>query len=160
MDSPGPDHTTTYRVVEQTRTPLSSVVLAFGPMLPFVAGALAVWFGRGGEPALAAQLTGLWGGAILAFLAGVRRGLTFRSPDGETVPQLVTMAVLFGLAVVALLLNPSRLSLAVLMAGFAALAWFDSRAARREEAPPYFARLRPVQMVIPVLALGAIALKF
>ena len=69
------------------------------------------------------------------------------------------MAFLFGLAVAALLTNPSRLSLRILVLGFACVALFDVLAARREEAPPYVARLRPVQMAIPVLALRAIAFK-
>ncbi len=42
----------------------------------------------------------------------------------------------------------------LLLAGYASLIVFDVRAARKLEAPPYFARLRPVQMLIPIASLG------
>jgi hypothetical protein len=102
------------------------------------------------------SLTSLWGGAILAFLAGVRRGLAFRSPGNETLPQFVTMLVLFVMALGALAAMPSRLSVAILAGGFASIAVMDRAAARREEAPPYFARLRPPQMLVAVVSLMAL----
>ncbi|HWJ20065.1 MAG TPA: hypothetical protein VNR65_15200 [Geobacterales bacterium] len=42
----------------------------------------------------------------------------------------------------------------LLLLGYASLIVFDVRAAWRLEAPPYFARLRSVQMLIPIASLG------
>jgi hypothetical protein len=48
----------------------------------------------------------------------------------------------------------------LLLAGYASLIVFDARAARRLEVPPYFARLRPVQMLIPIASLGFMLILF
>ena len=42
----------------------------------------------------------------------------------------------------------------LLLLGYASLIVFDVRAAWNLEAPSYFARLRPVQMLIPIASLG------
>lgn len=71
-------------------------------------------------------------------------------------PQIATMFVLFGLAASSLLTPSPWLSAAMLIAGFLCVAVFDWRAARREEVPPSFARLRPVQMLVPILSLASL----
>ena len=98
----------------------------------------------------------LWGGAILAFLAGVRRGLSFRSPKGETLPQMASMLYLFGLALLGLGAGVSKTALAPLILGFVSVAVLDTLAARREEVPPFFARLRPTQMIVVVASLASV----
>ncbi len=42
----------------------------------------------------------------------------------------------------------------MLLLGYASLIVFDVRAAWNLESPPYFARLRPIRMLIPIVSLG------
>jgi hypothetical protein len=150
--------TVEHRVTESRRVPALSLVLGYGATLPFVAGAAAAWLlGRGGPAAaLAADLTVLWGGAILVFLAGVRRGLSFRTEGGPTLAQLATSLGLFTLGLAALAAPRTGAGLALLLAGYLALAVLDPWAARRGEAPLFFARLRPLQMLVPIASLAAL----
>ncbi len=68
----------------------------------------------------------------------------------------VAMMLWLFLAGLAALMLPPRPALWPLLAGFASLLLLDPIAARREEAPLYFARLRPSQMLVPVISLGVI----
>ncbi|GJD45759.1 hypothetical protein AFCDBAGC_3636 [Methylobacterium cerastii] len=145
---------------ESRETPWLSVVLGFGPMLPLVAGAAAAWWMRG-QPLdyLVALVTILYGAAILLFLAGVRRGVSFRTEGGPTVVQIATMFGLFALglsALVTVVMGKAIPALALLIVGYAAIAVLDPIAARTGEAPLFFARLRPLQMPIAVVSLAAL----
>ncbi|MGX7705760.1 DUF3429 domain-containing protein [Methylobacterium sp. Gmos1] len=144
---------------EPRAVPWLSVALGFGPMLPFVAGAAASWT-LGGEPGqVAVMLTLLWACAILLFFSGVRRGVSFRTEGGATVAQIATMLALFVLgfsALLAVALSRTGLAAALLIAGYGAVAVLDPIAARRGEAPLFFARLRPVQMPLAIASLAAI----
>ena len=133
-------------------TPPISLVLAYLPMLLLAAGAASTWLITT-ETGLIMRLCITWSGALLCFLAGVRRGLSFRQEDGPTLAQLATMFCLFTLGVASLLSPWTIPALLLQLLGFAALAILDPIAARRGEAPRYFQRLRPAQMVIPVLSL-------
>ena len=148
-------------VTEEPReTPWLSVVLGYGPMLPFVAGAAAAWWQRGQWDELILLATILYGAAILLFLSGVRRGVSFRTEGGPTFMQIATMLGLFCLGLGALLtvviLGNRVIALDLLIAGFVAIAILDPIAARRGEAPLFFARLRPLQIPIAVLSLVAL----
>ena len=158
MPQPARADQRSYRVTEETRVPWLSLVLGYGPMLPIVAGAAAVWLVPGDLADVALRLTLIWSGTILAFLSGVRRGLAFRAPHPETLPQLATMLWLFLLALAVFLTMPHAIATGLLVIGYASLGLFDWLAARREEAPPYFAKLRPPQMAVAVVALAAVLL--
>ena len=69
--------------------------------------------------------------------------------------QLVFMLWLFLLGLAALVTDPA-IGLIGLLLGYISLMVLDPRAARREEAPLYFKRLRPLQMAVPVASLAAI----
>jgi hypothetical protein len=134
------------------RAPWVSLALAYAAMLPVVAGGGACWLAPA-QAGLILRLTLAWSGAVLCFLAGVRRGLSFRQPGGPTVGQLAATMWLFTLGAGSLL-APWALASAVLqLLGFAGMAVLDPIAARRGEAPRYFGRLRPLQMAVPVLGL-------
>ena len=134
----------------KAHTPPISLFLAYIAMLPIAAGAAASLVFR--SPAVV-RLTIAWSGSILCFLAGVKRGLSFRQKGGPTLTQLASMLWLF-VASAAALLSPWRVpSLVLLLLGYGSEALLGPIAARREEAPRYFARLRPVQMMIPVASL-------
>jgi hypothetical protein len=143
------------RATEQTspKTPLISLFLAYIAMLPLVAcAALAL---RAPNPLLV-HLATIWSGGLLCFFAGVRRGLSFRQSGGPTVSQLAGMLWLFcaGIATLAasLLLLP--------LIAFASMMLLDISATTRREAPRYFARLREVQLWLPILSLLTLILKF
>ena len=140
----------------KTRPPLLSLFLAYVAMLPLAAGALAAGVLRGRVDALVIHLTVVWAGALLCFFAGVHRGLSFRQPGGPVVRQLGGMLLLFCMGVVSLLSPWPGPALVLQLAGFASMAVLDPIAARHGEAPRYFARLRPVQLAVPLASLGLV----
>lgn len=142
-------------VEERAAIPLDGLVLGYGPMLPFPAAVAGVLLASPTLADLASMLVVLWGAAILMFLGGVRRGLSFRTPGGPRPSQIAMMLWLF-LAGLGALLAPPVLALALLTAGYASLMTLDPIAARRAEAPLYFARLRPPQMAIAAASLAAL----
>ncbi len=134
----------------KARAPAISLFLAYIAMVPIASGAAATVMFR--SP-LIERLTTAWAGSILCFLAGVRRGLSFRQPGGSTLGQLVGMLWVFVIGTAALLMPWRVPSLLVLLLGYGSEAVLGPAAARAEETPRYFARLRPVQMMIPVASL-------
>jgi hypothetical protein len=151
-----------FEVSEPAHTPALGLIIGYGATLPFVAGAApAGFFGDAGLAKTAANFTVVWGAAILLFLSGVRRGLSFRTPHGPTASQIATSIWYFAAGFGALLLwtareelGSARPALALLLIGYVSVIALDVPAARRLEAPPYFARLRPLQMLIPIACLG------
>ncbi|MCE4226636.1 DUF3429 domain-containing protein [Methylobacterium sp. C25] len=128
-------------------------------MVPFVGGAILAWWCVGEIREGFIMLTTLWGGAILVFLSGVRRGVSFRTEGGPRPAQLSTMFGLFSLGFLALaaaVRNEPSTALALLILGYGGIAILDPIAARRGEAPLHFARLRPLQMPVAILGLGAL----
>ena len=149
----------TLEITERPEVPWLSIVLGYGPMLPFALGAAAVWVFTGAVRMEAIVLTTIWASAILAFLAGVRRGLSFRTEGGPAIAQIATMFCLFVLALVALIAGEHGFlatSIACLTVGFAAMLLLDPIAAARGQAPLFFARLRPPQLAIAVVSLAAL----
>ena len=142
-------------VEERPEIPLDGLVLGYGPMLPFPAAVAAALLASPTLADLALVFATLWGAAILMFLGGVRRGLSFRTPGGPRLTQIAMTLWLF-LAGLGALLAPPVPALALLTAGYASLVALDPVAARREEAPLYFARLRPPQMAIAAASLAAL----
>ncbi len=137
---------------ETPRVPLDGLILGWGPMLPFPVALVCVWFAPEEVGALMQSGVVFWGAALLIFLSGVRRGLSFRTEGGPRWTQLAMFAWLFWTGVAALL-APASWALALLLAGFISLLVLDPIAARRGEVPLYFARLRPWQMAVPVASL-------
>jgi hypothetical protein len=132
-----------------TRTPPLELLLGYGPALVIlVAGALAL----AGVP-WALTLGCLWASAILIFLAGVVRGLSFFTEGGPRLSQVAVMMVRFVCGLAALVL-PAILATPVLAVGYLSSLLYDPFAARNGAAPRYFAQLRPPQMVIALLGLA------
>ncbi|WP_428486805.1 DUF3429 domain-containing protein [Rhodopila sp.] len=152
---PNPEKAT-FRVEETPAVPWLGLFFGAIAMVPFVLGAAGIWILNDGASAWAARLTVIWGGAILSFLAGVRRGLSFRTPGGEDVAQMTTMLWLFLLALASLVLPWLLASLGLLIVGYASIGVLDPVAASYREAPLFFKRLRPVQMLVPVASLAVI----
>ena len=147
-------------IIEDNEIPRLDILFGFGPTVPFVVGAVVAWLSPQPSRLIALQLVALWGSAILLFLSGVRRGLSFRTEGGPTWPQMATMLALFCLglgALVALMIDALLLALIILLASYVAVFVLDPIAARRGEAPLYFARLRRLQIPIVLLALAVSA---
>jgi hypothetical protein len=138
------------------RVPLDGIVFGYGPMLPLVAAAVGAWALPPPWPAIATHLAIVWGALILVFVAGVRRGYGFGNPRASTPVEIATMLVYFVFGGLALVMPDVRMSLALLLAGFALVPLLDRRAAHRGDAPAYFARLRPPQMALAVVSLAAL----
>ena len=119
-------------------------------------GAVCAWVLDANAAAVTRSLIVDWAIGILFFLSGVRRGLSFRAPEGPTMSQRAAFLWLFTLGLAALVLQPRPAATGVLVLGFASVAVLDWLAARREDAPPYFARLRPPQMAIAALSMVAV----
>ena len=137
--------------------PFRSKLLGFGAMVPLVvsaAGTLLVPAFREGFVPRAAIV---WSGTVLAFLGGVRRGLSFRTVGGPRPGQLDGMARSFGLAFAALLSPKPTMSCLLLATGFGDIAISDPKMAEHGEAPTFFAELRPAQMTLGVASLLVLA---
>ena len=144
---------------EPAAPPPVGALLAFAAMLPIAAGAVYLWIGGEAQSFLTVNMTLLWGASILTFLAGVRRGVSFRQSGGPTLSQLVTMLWLYGLGFVAIVETVWAYTLTATgleILGFLSLAILDPIAAKKGEAPLFFAALRPIQMAIPIVALIAL----
>lgn len=159
MNSKTDDAAVSILVTEPREVPWLSVMFGFGPMVPFVGGASLAWADVAPGRAIWLDLTVFWAASICTFLSGVRRGVSFRTMGGPTLAQMLTMLWLFcagsGGLVLWWLPRPA-LALGLLALAYASIAVLDPIAARSGQAPLFFARLRPVQMVFPVLSLLAV----
>ena len=123
-----------FTVSEPLRAPALSLILGYGATIPFLAGAAgAAFINNASIGQLCLDLIVLWGAAILLFLAGVRRGLSFRSPHGVTSGQIASsmwyFTAGFGSLVLWALASKAPAMLLLLL-GYASLIVFDVRAAR------------------------------
>ncbi|GGO92695.1 DUF3429 family protein [Stakelama pacifica] len=133
--------------------PIDSLIFGYGPMLPFIAAALACWAMPAPWPSIAVWLMTIWGAMILTFVGGVRRGFGFGYRGACTGVEIATMLVYFITAGLALLLPWPALSVFLLAAGFALAAILDTRAALKGNAPAHFAALRIPQFGIATVSL-------
>ena len=125
------------------------LLLGTTALVPLIALAAMTWLAPSTVQPLVRTLAVIWAGCLLAFFAGVRRGLTFSEAGGGRLSELATMLTAFGLGVVSLVL----VSPAVAALGLAGVGVLDAVAARRREAPAYFVVFRPPQMLAAVVAL-------
>jgi hypothetical protein len=135
------------------RIPTSSLILGYGPVLPLPIAAILAWTLAPPFPTVVTWLAIWWAASILIFLAGVRRGLSFRGDDEVPIAPLIAMAWLFLLGAGALVAATPLMSLVLLAIGYASVAILDPISVRRGDAPPHFARLRPPQMGLALIGL-------
>jgi hypothetical protein len=154
-----PDDAVSILVNEPREVPTLSVIFGYGPMIPFAGGAILAWVLPEPWRTIFFDLTVFWAVGICTFLAGVRRGVSFRTMGGPKLSQILTMLWLFCAGMIALLLWSvawGRSAVTLLAVAYASIAILDPIAARNGEAPLFFAKLRPIQMIIPVVSLLAI----
>lgn len=135
-----------------TDIPRTPAILAMGPVLLLPLLGLVALFLPTRTAGIPIMMGQIWGAALLIFLAGVRRGLSFFTEGGPRPRQIATAIGLFVLGLAGLLL-PLQAALVVLIVGFAAIGVLDPRAAPRGEVPAWFARLRPPQMAVALAGL-------
>lgn len=134
--------------------PPDGVLLAYGPMLPLVIAGIAVWVLPRLWPLVAIRLSIVWAALLLAFIGGVRRGFGFARPGASKVAEIAAASACLVIALLALVSPDPLLSLGVLAAGFLLMALLDRRAALRGDAPRWFARLRPPQLLFGAAGLA------
>ena len=144
-------------ILESQAIPIRGLALAWLAVLPFAVCAPIAWWGGPELAGIAAEGARFWGGALLLFFSGVRRGLSFRTEGGPTARQFVAFAGLFG-AGIATLLSPLPFALSIIAVMFVAMTLEDRRAAVRGEVPIFFAHLRPAQMLVAAGLVAAIGL--
>jgi Protein of unknown function (DUF3429) len=144
-----------FEIEERPEIPGDGLIFGYGAMVLLVACAglafVPVW------SAWAMEAGRLWAAAIVLFLSGVRRGLSFRTEGGPRWTQLAMMLWLFCGGLAAMLL-PVEPGLGLLLALSLSLAVLDPLAARTGEVPLYFRRLRPAQMGLAALCLAVMLL--
>lgn len=128
--------------------PTDGLLLGYGPMLPLVAAGCGAWLLPHPWPAIAIRLALIWGALILAFLGGVRRGFGFASDTASKRSEITAAILYIGLAGLSLGIARPDMALPLLAAGYALAALLDRRAALSGNAPIYFARLRPPQLLL------------
>ena len=128
------------------------LLLGSSAIAPILGCAVLVWIDASAPRLLVRALAVIWTGSLLAFFAGVRRGLTFSEAGGGRTSELATMLGFFAFGVMSIVL----LSPILAAVGLAAVGMLDAWSARRRESPPYFSVFRPPQMVLGVLALAAL----
>ncbi len=146
-------HTRRIELHETDRVPWLGLILGWGAMLPFALCSAGAWLLDTQIADAARAAAHLWGGALLLFFSGVRRGLSFRTKGGPTMSQMLTFAGLFCIGLTVLLV-PVSWGLGLITLTFAALAVADVHAAQHGEAPLYFTRLRPWQMTFATAAVA------
>lgn len=142
------------RTDTSAHTPWLERLLGYGPALAVVALAALAW---AGYPFML-EAGRIWSAAILIFLAGVTRGLSFFTEGGARWGQILVMQLRFWLGLAAMVLSGPTAFL-LLIAGFASIAMYDPVAAERGTAPRFFAALRPWQMAIILAGLAALLLR-
>lgn len=135
---------------DATRTTISAdgLILGYGPMLPLIAAGAGAWALPHPWPEHALRLALIWGAVILAFIGGVRRGWGFARADASKPVEIAAAVLYVAAAALSLAILRADIGLPVLAAGYALAALLDRRAALVGDAPRYFARLRPPQLLL------------
>jgi hypothetical protein len=143
---------------QNVSTSIPGVALALGlaGLVPFVAGALALWAPL---PVLTADL-GLklaiaYGAIILSFLGGIRWGTAIGPYDTGRQGLEFTASVLGSLAGLAALFIPPVPALTLLIAGFLLQALWDVLSVEAGRLPGWFGKLRMLLTAGAVISLTA-----
>ena len=134
--------------------PFSAAWLGGLGAIPFVCLASALPFVVGEPRVMATHALIAYGATILSFLGGIESA----GAPGGLPARLIASVIPALIGWIALLLREPT-GLLVLAAAFAAMLWFDLRATRRGEAPPWYPKLRiPLTLIVVAsLLFGATA---
>jgi hypothetical protein len=141
--------------------PRAALVLGWAGVVPFAAGALALWFTAAAGGWVVVPLLA-YGAAILAFLGGVRWALAFRvRPEDAQARELAISAIPSLVAWLAVAMHHRPLiALALLAIAHGTQGYADVTGIQGIGAPAWYARLRLhlsiAAVVALIVALGAL----
>ena len=131
-------------VSHPARVPLSARTLGLAGLLPFAAGALAVWCPIELVATLGTRALGAYAAVILSFLGGVRWGAALFDEEALSRRSPLALAVLPSLVAWVALLAPPAPRLALLLAGLVGQWALDRGAVRAGALPGWYGRLRAI----------------
>ena len=136
------------------RIPPSALALGLGGLVPFVAGALALWVPLPLlSPGLGLKLIISYGAIILSFLGGIRWGTAIGPYDGGRMSFEFSASVLGSLAGLAAVFLPPVPALTLLVAGFLLQSLWDVNSVESGRLPGWFGKLRMVLTAGAVISL-------
>lgn len=139
--------------------PLPALVLGLGGLIPFLAGAVAVWLFEPMAARVAQDMQVAYATVILSFLGAVHWGAALSRPDGARswgwMGWSVTPALLAWFSV---MMAPES-ALMALMACYLAAFAVDMQAVKKELLPLWYLSLRRVLTTGAFLCLGATLLR-
>lgn len=139
-----------------TPIPRTALLLGLGGLIPFAAGAAALWLPVAGlPPALGLKLIIGYGAIILSFLGGIRWGTAIGPYDTRRQGVELSASVLGSLAGLAAILIPSVPALTLLIAGFLMQALWDVTSVEAGRLPVWFGKLRMLLTAGAVISLIA-----
>lgn len=139
-----------------TPIPRTALLLGLGGLIPFAAGAVALWLPVAGlPPALGLKLIIGYGAIILSFLGGIRWGTAIGPYDTRRQGVELSASVLGSLAGLAAILIPSVPALTLLIAGFLMQALWDVTSVEAGRLPVWFGKLRMLLTAGAVISLIA-----
>ncbi|MCM0019232.1 MAG: DUF3429 domain-containing protein [Tagaea sp.] len=137
-------------------SPKHAKLLGFGGLVPFYAGAAALWFGGAELRDGALAVTTIYAATILSFVGAVHWGRALAGPATDAALGWSVVPALLGWLAAAWL--DALPGLILLIVGFWAAFVVDARAAREGRFPLWYLDLRKHLSALVVLALGLCAL--
>ncbi|MFM8801323.1 MAG: DUF3429 domain-containing protein [Tagaea sp.] len=132
--------------------PKGAQLLGFGGVIPFYAGAAALWLGAPEAQDAALAVTAIYAATILSFVGAVHWGRALTDPAAEAALGWSVVPALLGWLGAAWL-EPLP-GLILLIVGFWAAYVVDARAARDGRFPLWYIRLRKHLSALVIGALG------
>jgi hypothetical protein len=139
-----------------TAIPGAALALGLAGLIPFVAGAAALWAPLSGfTPALGLKLIIGYGAIILSFLGGIRWGTAIGPYDTRRQGLEFSASVLGSLAGLAALFIPPIPALTLLIVGFLMQGLWDVTSVEAGRLPGWFGKLRMLLTAGAVISLIA-----
>ena len=139
-----------------TSIPGAALALGLAGLIPFVAGAAALWVPLAYlAPAPGLQLVTVYGAIILSFLGGIRWGTAIGPYDTRRQGLEFAASVLGSLAGLVAIFIPPVPALTLLIAGFLMQALWDVLSVEAGRLPAWFGKLRMLLTAGAVMSLTA-----
>lgn len=139
-----------------TSIPLPALALGLAGLIPFFAGAVALWTPLPVlTPELGLKLITAYGAIILSFLGGIRWGTAIGPYDTRRQGLELSASVLGSLAGLAAVFMPAVPALTLLITGFLMQALWDVMSVEAGRLPPWFGKLRMLLTAGAVVSLVA-----
>lgn len=138
----------------RTAIPPIALWLGLAGLLPFIGAAIAVWLSDTEQQPQAVFALLAYGAVILSFLGGVRWGAVLRNQAALEQAHPLVMSILPSLVAWLALLVPPTAGLTLLIIGLSGQFLYDRAAARSDELPAWYGRLRVILSIGAVTSLA------